>query len=118
MIGLSLSDCVRDMANGLVPIERVALIVTGTRSELTGLDYIIAQYRQRFWYDQPAKCEAICRELFAQGRVFEPRTYRGEAPNSGKGNWTSTVAHTFVNGQFSHLQFRLRHRRALEGLLK
>lgn len=77
MIGLSVSLCVRDIVEGRVNREDVHIILAGTNTnhgEPDSLDKVIASYRENYWYANPDACEQLCRDLYSEEIIVEPRS--------------------------------------------
>jgi hypothetical protein len=67
MIGLSVSFCVRDIAEGKVPLEEVDCIFSGTCARAQeDWDVVIDRYKSVYWQKFPDKAESIIRTLIAQ----------------------------------------------------
>jgi hypothetical protein len=101
-IGLSISFCVKDIAAGKVPYESVHLVIAGTNTDNgdpAKLQRVINAYSATYWraehmggnpmfpgtpnlFDFTAQCVRICRQLYADGKVFEARAFGGEAPST------------------------------------
>jgi hypothetical protein len=74
-IGRSLSFCVRDIARGLVAIDDVVVIVTGTQYR-NNVEFmtLLAQYKKAYWgKDDPEKCAQIAVQLNRLGKIHQPR---------------------------------------------
>lgn len=76
-IGFSFGRCIRDIVNGEVAMDDVAFIIgaTAIRDEAQMLrvvdDYL---YREDYLYMlDEAKCKAVATELYATGRLLQPR---------------------------------------------
>lgn len=88
LIGLSLSFCVRDIANGVVNIDDVEKIITGTRCDSAeSWSYLLEQYGGTYWNGIEAKAEAILIVLLKNEKIFQPRTIGELPPNISKGIW-------------------------------
>jgi hypothetical protein len=88
MIGLSLSLCVADIINGEVPIDEVRYIIAGTCVRTAAdLDDVIACYRETYWRNDPDGGERIVRQLFAEGKVDQPRLGGLVVPSIHAGHW-------------------------------
>lgn len=86
--GLSLSFCVRDIAQGLVLLEEVERITSGTAvGSPEAVDALIQFYKEIYWTKNPDECEHIARELFARDAVYQPRLDDKEPPNIAHGHW-------------------------------
>lgn len=94
VIGLSLSFCVRDIAEGLVELSAVDKIITATRivSE-DDWNTVIQQYQQVYWRHCPDIAATIVLELRVSGKIEQPRlldTYR--MPRIAGGHWVNSEA--------------------------
>ena len=86
-LGKSLSFCIQDIILEKVNIEDVSAISAGTKiPDSDTLDQVIEQYRESYWRENPDLGEEICRKLFNEGRVFQPRL-SGEDPEYKGGDW-------------------------------
>ena len=84
MIGLSLSFCVRDIAEGNVCEGNVTKILCGTRARTPEQwEIIFEQYRQVYWRKQPEESEAIARRLLESGKLEQPRLTMHKCANLG-----------------------------------
>lgn len=80
MIGLSASFCAIDIATGKVDMKDVVRIVSGTFVQnRASLEKVIKEYREWPWdkYD-PDKCEKATRQIFASGKLVQPRVLTGD----------------------------------------
>ena len=86
--GLSLSFCVRDIAQGKVRLEEVRQIIAATAAETDAeWEDILAQYRECYWSFAPDACEGIARKLLQEDKVRQPRL-QGDAIHSiANGHW-------------------------------
>lgn len=79
MIGLSLSFCVRDLANGDVDLDDVEKIIAGTAAENDAdWEWLVGEYQKTYWSRHPARSATIARTLRLEGKIFQPRL--GSAP--------------------------------------
>ena len=73
LIGLSLSKCCRDIANGTVAYRDVKVIIAGTSiRNLKAKRYVLQLYRECYWREpecDPWKATRIFRKFFAEGKV-------------------------------------------------
>jgi hypothetical protein len=94
MIGLSLSLCVKDIMNGVVDIEDVDLLITGTRAiTRESWETVVDAYMRDYWDKNPSLAQHIVYYLEHRGRIFQPRIYNQHAElNIAKGHWVSTTA--------------------------
>jgi len=88
LTGLSLSFCVLDIQAGLVALDEVEKIITGTRApDQETIDWLLNEYSQSYWRENPAACEAIARQLFAKDLIYQPRLHGERPPFIGVGHW-------------------------------
>lgn len=90
MIGLSLSNCVKDIIYGKVDITKVSLIVAATKAATTEEfeKLVLDRYAVYYWADNPEYGKAIARKLWEQGRIFQPRLINNDAElNIAHGHW-------------------------------
>lgn len=89
-IGLSLSFCVREIAEGAVALKDVVKITTGTVC-VTDEDWkkVIATYREVYWANNPDECERIAWILILSGRIDQSRVRGEEAPSICDGYWAA-----------------------------
>jgi len=87
-VGLSLSFCVRDIAEGRVSLNEVEKIITGTKAT-TGAEWrdVFDKYQQFYWYNKPAECLHIARQLLRAGKIEQPRFRGEEAAFVGDYHW-------------------------------
>lgn len=78
-IGYSVSNCVRDIALGIIQEREVPYIIAGTRIRTKeDLDYVINAYTKTYWKDME-NAPAICRMLWNKGKIKQVRL-RGKRP--------------------------------------
>jgi len=87
-IGMSLSFCVADIARGLVNQDDVAGIIASTRSE--DMEDVIEHYQKLYWENLPNAAN-IARNLFAEGKVYQPRLWGQESFNITDGHWAEVT---------------------------
>lgn len=95
-IGLSLSKCVRDIAEGLVNDEDVLVLVTGTMFDFKDSkqwDSIWNGYAWGLWagleHDQ---IYAIVEKLYFDGKLHMPRNFGGyPRPARNNDHWLETI---------------------------
>ncbi|HLD70618.1 MAG TPA: hypothetical protein VI937_01935 [Negativicutes bacterium] len=74
MIGLSVSFCILDIVNGVVPIENVEKIIGGISAQnQEDVRQLISDYCQVYWRECPKEAEQVFRQLFAEGKIEQPR---------------------------------------------
>lgn len=92
MIGLSLSFCVRDIANGKVKLEDVEKIITGARyTTIREFEDILNQYLVIPWNNDPRCIEVVCKLQF-NNKIHQPRLDKSNprVPNLRNGHWVKT----------------------------
>lgn len=83
LIGLSLGSCVRDIANGIVQLDEVIKIVTGTDCRTDGdWEWLETKYSNSVWSKCPEKAIWLLWYLRAEGLIDQPRS-RDEMPPTG-----------------------------------
>ena len=91
MIGLSLSFCIKDMANGVVSPDEVEKIICGTIARPgEELDEVISMYRSTYWKGNPDIAEQLVRKLLAEGKIEQPRLTTGQLPKINNGHWVES----------------------------
>ncbi len=70
-IGASLAFCVLDIAEGRVSPENVWFIIPGTT--FNGPEAAIKEYADTYWQGSLEKCANICKKLWADGKIIQPR---------------------------------------------
>ena len=88
MVGLSLSMCVRDLAEGKVRYKDVAYISTGTYAP-TAQDFlsVLDTYSTTYWRDYPKKAQSIALWLWYDGKIIQPRTMGKQPLSLDNGHW-------------------------------
>lgn len=89
LIGFSLSFCVRDILNGDVKEDEVALIYSGTRFQnKKELAKVIDQYSEVYWgVHRRKKASAIVHRLLYASRIVQPRVLGFHPPAISSGHW-------------------------------
>lgn len=89
LIGLSLAECVRDIASGEVPLSDVRCIITSSR--ITDDDWSDAINDYKRFNEWGRKEEKIFETLLGEGRIEQPRIEINNYPKL-KGNklWVSS----------------------------
>ena len=87
-IGLSLSMCVKDIAEGKVSFDEVAVIVAATCArDAHGWERLMDGYGRTAWRDLPTVPFIVAR-LRAFGKIVQPRIYDPDHSHSiSKGWW-------------------------------
>ena len=83
LIGLSLSSCCEEMAEGKVNQKDVKLIIAGTSARTPKeIKELLKEYRTYYWSRETrAKASRLARKFFREGRVEQPRNTHGIAPD-------------------------------------
>lgn len=76
LYGLSMSICVREIADGKHDLERVKYIISSDRFKT--LDEAIARYKDTCWKENQQACIDVCTELWNSGRIIQPRLIFGD----------------------------------------
>jgi hypothetical protein len=94
LIGLSLSSCIRQMANGEVDPAMVKCIIAGTNWKFPeDVDTAIEHYSESIWRECAEKAGKLLRQLVNENRIIQPRKPRKprnfgfEALNTAHGHW-------------------------------
>lgn len=87
-IGLSLSNCVRDIAYGKVDETDVELIVAGTKiTTRSDLQKCLGAYEKCYWGDLGSEGTTIAYRLWNAGKIYQPRVDGYESHNIANGHW-------------------------------
>lgn len=101
VVGLSLSYCVRDIADGLMPLERVALVVSATNAPTPArLKRVLDHYEETYWVENPKKAREIAERLMEEGKVLQPRAEGKEGPNVARGHWVTGERFKELNREY------------------
>lgn len=74
MIGLSLSNCIKDVLDGKVALSDIELIVAGTcAGNLELFQEVLSGYTESYWREAPEEGVRIALELYHAGKVCQPR---------------------------------------------
>ncbi|BCM87776.1 hypothetical protein [Methylobacterium indicum] len=88
LIGYSLSFCVRDMLDGMVGIERIEHIITGTMARSPEeWQAVINEYARTYWRRAPSIGKSLAQDLWLQGKIQQPRVYGMPPPRSWQKHW-------------------------------
>lgn len=88
LIGLSLSFCVADIINGLVNIDDVAFIVSGTRIRNSeDLSDVFATYARNYWDNLPQLGVSVATRLYEEGKIIQPRLLGLPVHHVADGHW-------------------------------
>lgn len=99
LIGLSLSKCCEEMAEGKVDPRDVKLIIAGTSARnQEEIEKLLKEYREYRWSREiRGKASRLARKFFREGKVEQPRNTCGLAPDfdgcgfgrSDRPHWTT-----------------------------
>ena len=83
LIGLSLSWCCEEIAEGKVRYEDVKLIIAGTSARTPEeIEKLLTEYRGYRWSREiRGKASRLARKFFREGKVEQPRNTHGLAPD-------------------------------------
>jgi hypothetical protein len=86
-IGLSLSFCIKDICDGKVAFDDVAVIITNTRAN-DAVDWrrLTESYSRSYWSQIP-NAAAMADRLRRMGRIVQPRLDDPEHHHSIVGGW-------------------------------
>lgn len=88
LIGLSMSNCIRDIIAGAIDIDDVWYIIAGTAIETElHLSQAINHCQEKYWQNDPAHGASIFYHLWTEGRILQPRVNGGPIPNIAAGHW-------------------------------
>lgn len=88
MIGLSLSQCIRDILLGNVDEDNVRKIFTGTKvTDLKDWDFVLHHYAKNYWYANPVLGQRIAWRFIALGKIDQPRVRGEESYFTGEAIW-------------------------------
>lgn len=87
-VGLSLSFCISDIHKGLIDVEQVHKIYTGTKCE-TAEDWfkVIESYQKLYWAGFSEEAFAIFEKLMLADKIVQPRLEGKESHNISGGHW-------------------------------
>jgi hypothetical protein len=92
-IGLSLSRCVKDIVNGVVHIDDVYCIVTGTRAvDDRQWLLLMGTYGLSEWRGMESTAMAIANVLRDSGRIVQPRVLNIPPPSLARSIWIEVQA--------------------------
>jgi hypothetical protein len=95
MIGLSISFCIADICRGTKKLEDVEKIVAGTKMATPeDVEGVLASYKETYWRLFPDKAERLFRQLWDEGKIYQPRLNDGWAPNIARGHWVTNESKT------------------------
>jgi hypothetical protein len=95
LIGHSVSLCVKDIANGKVPLKDVRKIVGSTRAKnLSDWLRVAEQYARICWSDNPYLCISILFHLLEMNMIEQPRLDNAEYCHNLNYGWWSKEENT------------------------
>ena len=103
MIGFSLSQCVGDIARGIIPYKSVEKIFTQARwRDPKQFEDFLSEYRSTKWADCPGKAEGLARELRLEGKLCQPAGAHRFVPKIRNGkHWVDSVDQVTVEPRFT-----------------
>ena len=89
-IGLSLSNCVKDILDGKIEIDNVAFIISGTHIiDRESMLAVVDIYHESYWkYHRLPEIINVIETLFFSGRFIQPRIVSAPTCFIGTGHWT------------------------------
>ncbi len=91
LVGLSLSFCVKDIATGKIPYERVVQIIASTNYNLedrNDIAELCQKYGEYYWKGNIKQtCFRIVDKLIADNKIRQPRREGGVGTNISRGRW-------------------------------
>lgn len=91
LIGLSVSQCIREILEGKVDEQDVLLIVGGTKcTEPAHWANVKLGYSTSAWYADPERGCAILDRFVDQGKIYQPRVTDGVVPCHGNEIWVTS----------------------------
>ena len=95
-IGLSLSNCVRDLLDGKINIEDVQCIIAGTCIKDGNWNDLVKIYSESYWYKYMEKdIWAVMEQLIPI--IYQPRLVEKPAPNISKGYWIDLNKDVYIS---------------------
>ena len=92
MIGLSVSNCIRDIVEGKVMLADVQYIIGGTKIYNTADAIKVADiYKENYWSSDPDTAVGIFFNLYFYGKIVQPRVDGTPLPNILNGYWVDTT---------------------------
>lgn len=89
LIGLSVSNCIRDIVKGTVSINQVAYIIGGTNFSLDKPETIEKHYSTTYWKDDPELAHEVLVQLCRERRILQPRQGFGWPLDTSAGHWAA-----------------------------
>lgn len=83
-VGFSLGRCIRDIVKGIVDIDDVVVVVTGTSIKTAeSLQGVITEYmwRKDYLYGlDESQCQGVASVLWREGKLHQPRNFGAHPP--------------------------------------
>jgi hypothetical protein len=93
LIGISLSDCIRDILEGCMQESEVEKIISGTCAPTEeAWEELLADYSAIAWKRYPSEAVAIVRRFRADGKIQQPWLTSGLVPSKNYGVWVQREA--------------------------
>lgn len=91
-IGLSLSNCVKDILKGKIATTDIAFIICGTLiTDRNSLFQVINIYGESYWKGHSlGEIFDVLTHLYLTGKIFQPRAIRIDTCNVAEGWWAET----------------------------
>ncbi|MCX6703746.1 MAG: hypothetical protein NTV02_03610 [Candidatus Zambryskibacteria bacterium] len=92
LIGLSLSWCCEEIAEGKVEYDDVKLIITRTSARTPEqFEKMIQEYRKYYWFNPATRNKAarLARKLYREGKLEQPRITHGRCPKGRYPIWVT-----------------------------
>lgn len=88
-IGLSLSNCVKDILDGKIRLADVMFIITGTYiNSKMNMMHVVDIYRSTYWKNYSTfQVMEIIEALCFSGKIIQPRLLNQPTCNIAKGHW-------------------------------
>ena len=88
LIGLSVSQCIADIAAGKVAEDEVAYIIAGTKFEDEAeVQDASVYYARLYWQDNAMKAVSVFARLWAKNQIMQPRLLDQPILVVSGGNW-------------------------------
>ena len=86
-IGLSVSNCIKDIIEGKIELNQVIGIVGGTRFDEDSIDTVSAGYSKSYWRHNPIWADSLLTYFYMNDMIIQPRN-TGQLPIQPiNGNW-------------------------------
>lgn len=100
LVGLSLSQCIKDIIEDKVSEDQVLLIVAGTNHNLKNPQLIMEYYKNTDWRADPQYAEHVLTRFIHEGKIIQPREFGLPYHNISRGHWAvvSVLTTQWVRG--------------------